>query len=126
MTIEQRRDERFQFVTKLVYRLAIILILGSFALFSSCTVITSFDDAEVAKAKAEQIRAEEEGATARGAQAAEMEKARLATIEKLVSEHGYGPVAARCAVKGWPDKGDSTLCSGAMREHETTQRLKHR
>ena len=75
------------------------------------SILTSIDDAAVAREQKSVHVAAEEQATIRNQQT-------LDKLEVLVKEHNYGPVAARCAVIGWGiDKKDRNLCAEAMRLH---------
>ena len=97
-------------------------VLTIFLSLSSCTVLTSFDDAEVTKAESEaqQIRTE---ALVRqlGAKLA-LEKQRLEALETLVKDHNFGPVAARCAILGWDGMSDREICEHAEAIHAAKQK----
>ena len=97
-------------------KLILWCVLIMFALPSSCVVLTSFDDAEQERAIAENVRAKAELEAAEAEARVALETARLATMEKLIEQHGYGPVAARCAVEGWA-MSDRDVCAQAEALH---------
>ena len=82
------------------------VVVLSVLMFTSCTMIISESGQEIA-AKI----------TAR----AQLEKQRSEAIEKLISEHGVNPVAARCAIVGWNESisnnnaADRDLCEDAAK-----------
>lgn len=61
---------------------------------SSCTVITGFDDLEMKQAYYQ------------------AEKERLASMERLIADHGFNAISARCAVMGI-DKNERVMCEEA-------------
>ncbi len=63
---------------------------------SSCTVITGFDDAAVYQMQNE------------------MNKERLATMERLISDHGFNAISARCTVMGIATN-EQDMCEDASR-----------
>ena len=98
-------------------KLALWSVLIFFLTTSSCTVLTGIDDAAVTKAEAEYLKIKYEGEAADSAAKLALEKQRLETLEKLIGGHGYGPVAARCAVEGWDTNGDRETCEDANALH---------
>ena len=98
-------------------KLALWSVLTFFLTVSSCTVLTGIDDASVTAAEAEYLKVKYIGEAAAAQDKLALEKQRLETLERLVSKHGYGPVAARCAIEGWDGKGDRTICTTAESIH---------
>lgn len=98
-------------------KLALWSVLTFFLTVSSCTVLTGLDDASVTKAEAEYLKIKYAGEAAAAQDKLALEKQRLATLERLVTEHGYGPVSARCAVEGWDNKNGREACERANALH---------
>lgn len=98
--------------------LALLIIM---LFISSCTVLTSLDDADEARAETESIKAQMEADKANYKAKMELEAARLQTLERLVSEHNYGPMSARCAVEGWSGQYDREACERANSLHEASR-----
>lgn len=103
-------------------KFALIAFVTFILSVSSCTVLTSLDDAEEARAETEAHKAESAASEVRYAAEAATEKERLATLERLVADHGYGPVAARCAVEGWSTSASRETCERANALHEAARR----
>ena len=102
-------------------KLALYVLLTLIISMSSCTMVTSFDDADEAKYHAEETKAETDADIAKDAAELEMEKARLASMQQLVEEHDFGPVSARCAVEGWDNQGEREICERANALHEASK-----
>lgn len=99
-------------------KLALWSMLTFFLTVSSCTVLTGIDDASVKKAEAEYLKIKYEGEVAESAAELALEKQRLETLESIITEHGYGPVSARCAVEGWGNNAnDRETCEDANALH---------
>ena len=98
-------------------KLALWSVLIFFIAVPSCTVLTGIDDASVEAAKAEYLKVKYIGEAAAAQDKLALEKQRLETLARLISENGYGPVAARCAVSGWDGKGDRAICEAAEALH---------
>lgn len=106
----------FPWYGKLVLWVLLTLILS----MSSCTVLTSFDDGEEARYRAEETKAESVAESAQAVSNVAMEKIRLETLERLIKEHNFGPVSARCAVEGWSTT-DRGICTEANALHEASK-----
>ena len=91
----------------------LILVLGFTALVSSCTVLTSFDDEAVAIAEKDLRLAQTEADKVAHTERMALEQKRLDMLKRLIDENGWGPVAARCAVKGWKDDEERQTCQTA-------------
>ncbi len=98
-------------------KLILWCVLTFFLTVTSCTVLTGIDDASVTKAEAEYLKIKFEGEAAESVAKLALEKQRLATLERLVTEHGYGPVSARCAVEGWDTNSEREACERANALH---------
>lgn len=107
-------DEKYR--TLLTYTIA-----GCFCFFvlavTSCTAhMNMYNDGE-AKADLEQIRAAGavELEASKNAHIEEME--RIASIQRLVDETKYSPIAAKCAIDGWEhmNSADVKVCEEAAR-----------
>ena len=61
---------------------------------SSCTVITGFDDLEMKQAYYQ------------------AEKERLGSMERLIADHGFNAISARCTVMGI-DTNEQSMCKDA-------------
>ena len=104
-------------------RFALIAVLGVMFMLSSCTVLISLDDAEVVSADAEATKARMAADVAESKAELEIEQARLATLERLIEQHNYGPVAARCAVEGWERSSQTReACERANSLHEAAKK----
>jgi len=102
-------NEFKEFVSKVPNVITVTIgatIVLAVLLFTSCTMIISESGQEVA---------------ARITAQATLEKQRNTAIEKLISEHGINPIAARCAILGWNEKhsnnteDDRRLCERAAK-----------
>ena len=92
-------------------------ILGCCLMFTSCTVAISMDDVE-------QERVEMERDVARAEARRELDEQQTAAIQKLIQEHDYGPMAARCALVGWSNNAERDACTEANRYHEMFRGVK--
>ena len=97
-----------------VGKIATYFILGFFITVPMCTVVTGFDDADVAAA-------ESAAEVARIKAKAELAKQQTAAVEKFVNEYHYSPMAARCAVYGWDNASERTICDEASEEQARKQ-----
>ena len=97
-----------------VGKVAIIFILTFFITVPMCTVIVGFDDAEVAQA-------ESAAEVARINAKAELAKQQTAAVERFVKDYNYSPMAARCAVYGWDNASERSVCDEASEEHSRKQ-----
>lgn len=98
-------------------KLILWCVLTFFLTVSSCTVLTSIDDAAVTAVEAELLKVKYIGEAAAAQDKLALEKQRLMTLERLVTEHGYGPVSARCAVEGWATGNTREACERANALH---------
>ena len=94
-----------------VGKIATYFILGFFITVPMCTVVTGFDDAEVAAAESAANVAEIQAK-------AEYAKQNTVAVERFIKDYNYSPMAARCAVYGWDNASERTLCDEASKEQE--------
>lgn len=97
--IEQDWEPILKWVIKAFCIFVILLVLT----MGSCTVLTSFDDADQTRANAEYKRASNEVALAQ-----------IKAVEDMIKT-GETPMDAHCAIYGWTSEREANACADANR-----------
>jgi len=95
-------------------KVATYFILAFFITVPACTVITGFDDVDVAQAESAAKVADTKAR-------AELAKQQTAAVERFVKEYNYSSMAARCAVYGWTSGTERVTCEKASEEQARKQ-----